>query len=144
MRLQADYQIDGCDALQLHHLYGAMAWLGEELPGEQQAGKAPFAPRCTKDRIEEGLLDQRRDLVTGFRLVFLDTTSVYFEGNGGQEIGQRGHCKDHRPDLYQRVVGVVLDGQGRPICYELWPGDTADVTTLIPVMDRLRSLAFPT
>jgi hypothetical protein len=30
------------------------------------------------------------------------------------------------------VVGAVLDGQGRPICCELWPGNTTDVTTLIP------------
>jgi transposase len=37
------------------------------------------------------------------------------------------------------VVGAVLDGQGRPICCELWPGNTTDVTTLIPVVDRLRS-----
>jgi transposase len=36
------------------------------------------------------------------------------------------------------VVGAVLDGDGRPICCELWPGNTADVTTLIPVVDRLR------
>ena len=36
------------------------------------------------------------------------------------------------------VVGAVLDGQGRPICCELWPGNTADVTTLIPIVDRLR------
>jgi transposase len=36
------------------------------------------------------------------------------------------------------VVGAVLDGQGRPIGCELWPGNTADVTTLIPVVDRLR------
>ena len=44
--------------------------------------------------------------------------------------------KDHRPDLKQMIVGSVLDGQGRPICCELWPGNTADVTTLIPVVDR--------
>ena len=55
------------------------------------------------------------------------------EGEGGQDIGQRGFSKDHRPDLYQMVVGAVLDGQGRPICCELWPGNTTDVTTLIPV-----------
>ena len=56
-----------------------------------------------------------------------------------ETIGQRGHSKDHRPDLKQMIVGAVLDGQGRPICCELWPGNTADVTTLIPVVDRLRS-----
>ena len=36
------------------------------------------------------------------------------------------------------IVGVVIDQQGRPICSEMWPGNTADVTTLIPVVDRLR------
>src|SRR4051795_7545844 len=134
-----DYQIVGCEALQLHHLYRAMAWLGEELPQDQQKDKTPFAPRCTKDRIEEDLFAHRRDLFTDLQLVFFDTTSVYFEGNGGRDIGQRGYSKDHRPDLYQMIVGAVLDGQGRPLCCELWPGNTADVTTLIPVVDRLRS-----
>src|SRR3954465_14330056 len=134
-----DYQIEGCEALQLHHLYRAMAWLGEELRRDQQAGQTPFAPRCTKERIEEGIFDRRRDLFTDLQLVFFDTTSIYFEGEGGQDIGQRGFSKDHRPDLYQMVVGAVLDGQGRPICCELGPGNTTDVTTLIPVVDRLRS-----
>jgi Transposase DDE domain len=136
---KADYQIDGCEALQLHHLYRAMAWLGEELPQDQQAGQTPFAPRCTKDRIEEALFAHRRDLFSALQLVFFDTTSIYFEGNGGEDIGQRGYSKDHRPDLYQMIVGAVLDGQGRPLCCELWPGNTTDVTTLIPVVDRLRS-----
>jgi hypothetical protein len=136
---KTDYQIDGCEPLQLHHLYRAMAWLGEELPQGQQKDKTPFAPRCTKDRIEEEVFAHRRDLFTDLQLVFFDTTSLYFEGEGGQDIGQRGFSKDHRPDLYQMVVGAVLDSQGRPICCELWPGNTADVTTLIPVVDRLRS-----
>ena len=81
----------------------------------------------------------RRDLFTDLQLVFFDSTSISFEGNGGEDIGQRGFSKDHRPDLYQMVVGAVLDGQGRPICCELWPGNTTDVTTLSPVVDRLRS-----
>jgi transposase len=136
---RTDYQIEGCDSLQLHHLYRAMAWLGEELPQDHQKDKTPFAPRCIKDRIEEGVFAHRRDLFTGLQLVFFDTTSIYFEGNGGEDLGQRGHSKDHRPDLYQMVVGAVLDGQGRPICCELWPGNTTDVKTLIPVVDRLRS-----
>jgi transposase len=136
---KTDYQIEGSEALQLHHLYRAMAWLGEELPRDQQAGKTPFAPRCIKDRIEEGVFDQRRNLFTDLQLVFFDSTSIYFEGEGGQDIGRRGFSKDHRPDLYQMVVGAVLDGHGRPICCELWPGNTTDVTTLIPVVDRLRS-----
>ncbi len=136
---RGDYEIDGCDNLQLHHLYRAMAWLGDELPRKEQADRTRFAPRCTKDLIEEGLFARRRDLFTELQLVFFDTTSIYFEGEGGDTLGQRGHSKDHRPDLKQMIVGAVLDGQGRPICCELWPGNTADVTTLTPVVDRLRA-----
>lgn len=36
------------------------------------------------------------------------------------------------------VIGVVLDPRGLPICCEMWPGNTADAKTLIPVVDRLR------
>ena len=115
--------------LDLHHLYRAMAWLGEELPEEEQAGHT-FSPRCTKDLIEEELFFRTRDLFSSLDLVFFDTTSIYFEGEGGQTLGKRGHNKDHRPDLKQMVVGAVIDGDGRPICCELWPGNTADVTTL--------------
>jgi hypothetical protein len=64
---RTDYQIDGCESLQLHHLYRTMAWLGEALPQDQQTGKTPFAPRCTKDRIEEELFAHRRDLFTGLQ-----------------------------------------------------------------------------
>jgi transposase len=42
-----------------------------------------------------------------------------------------------RPDLRQMILAVLIDGDGRPICSEMWPGDTADVTTLIPIIDRL-------
>ncbi len=133
-----DYRIDRSEELDLHHLYRAMAWLGEELPAGQQAEATGFSPRCVKDRIEETLFARRRDLFTGLSLAFFDTTSLYFEGDGGESIGQYGHSKDHRPDLKQMVVGMVLDGTGRPVCSELWPGHTADVKSLLPVVRRLR------
>ena len=79
-----DYQIEGCNSLQLHHLYRAMAWLGEVLPKDQQTDKTPFASRCVKDRVEEDLFARRRDLFTDLQLVFFDTTSIYFEGEGGK------------------------------------------------------------
>jgi len=138
MAWKADYHLPGTETLKLHHLYRAMAWLGEPLGDEEQDGATPFAPRCIKDQIEEGLFHRRRDLFSELALVFYDTTSIYFEGRGGEDLGQYGHSKDHRPDRLQMVVGVVLDGQGRPLCCELWPGNTTDVKTLIPIVDRLR------
>jgi hypothetical protein len=134
---RADYRIEGTEGLQLHHLYRAMAWLGEPLT--DQAGANELAPRCCKDVVEEELFARRRDLFAELSVVFMDTTSLSFEGQGGTELGRRGHSKDYRPDLNQMIVGLVMDQDGRPLCSELWPGNTADVTTLLPVVDRLRA-----
>jgi hypothetical protein len=130
-RWHEDYRIAGTDDLDLHHLHRAMAWLGGELRSDQQDGATPFSPRCTK-------FAHRRDLFGQLDLVFMDTTSLYFEGLGGQLIGQHGYSKDHRPDLRQMILAVLIDGDGRPVCAEMWPGNTADVTSLVPVIDRLR------
>jgi hypothetical protein len=111
---RVDYNIEGTEFLQLHHLYRAMAWLGEE------------SPMLTKDRLEELLFSYRRDLFTSLDLVFFDTTSIYFEGNGGESLGEYGNSKDHRSDRRQIVVGAVLDDTGRPVCCEILPGNTAD------------------
>ena len=134
-----DYAIQGASELSLHHLYRAMAWLGEALPKDQQSGSTPFVPRTIKDLIEEELFAQRRDLFSGLDLVFFDTTSLYFQGEGGESIGKRGHSKDHRPDLKQMVAGMVLDEKGNPVCSELWPGNTADVKSLVPIVERLKT-----
>src|SRR3954452_8108115 len=135
----SDYDIPGLDGLGLHHLYRAMAWLGEELPSDQQGAATPFAPRTVKDLIEEQRFARRRDLFSELSVVFLDTTSLSFTGAGGETLGERGYSKDHRPDLMQMIVGVVIDAAGRPVCSEMWPGNTADVGVLVPVIDRLRS-----
>ena len=133
-RWREDYLIPGTEGLELHHLYRAMAFLGEAI---EELEKPVGAVRCTKDLVEEALFERRRDLFTEVELVFFDTTSLYFEGQGA-EIGKRGHNKDHRPDLKQMVVGMAVDVEGCPICCEMWPGNTADVTTLVPIVKRMR------
>ena len=120
-RWRRDVEITGVDDFQLHHLYRAMRWLGE-----------------AKDSVEDALFQKRRDLFTEFSLVFFDTTSLYFEGRGGETLGQYGHSKDHRPDLRQMVIGAVLTGEGRPLCCEMWPCDYAYGRALLSVVDRLR------
>ena len=76
-----DYDIPGIEGLDLHHLYRAMAWLGEEL---EEKPEGALAPRCVKDVIEEKLFDRRRDLFTDLSAVFMDTTSLSFYGAGGE------------------------------------------------------------
>jgi Transposase DDE domain len=129
------YRLDGADGLELHHLYRAMTWLGEAL--KDQTG-ATRSARRTKDLIEEQLFERRRSLFTDLSVVLFDTTSLYFYGAGGASLGRHGKSKDHRPDLRQVVVGIVLDTEGRPICSEAWPGNASDVKSLLPVVDRLR------
>ncbi|MFO8074126.1 MAG: hypothetical protein R6V85_19880 [Polyangia bacterium] len=103
----------------------AMAWLGERLPDDQQEGRTPFAPRCVKDLIEEELFSMRRDLFTEVAVIFFDTTTLYFEGKGGQEFGRRGKSKDVAKTYKMlwmvehlfRTVKFILDT--RPI-YHKW------------------------
>jgi hypothetical protein len=129
------YHIPGADALALHQFYRAMAWLGETLTDQSGATRVPR--RC-KDLIEEALFERRRNLFSDLSVVLFDTTSLMFTGSGGESLGQLGVSKDHRPDLHQVVVGVVLDEAGRPICSETWPGNATDVRSLLPIVTRLR------
>jgi hypothetical protein len=128
--------VRGSEELSLHHLYRAMGFLGEPLAPPE--GDSPFDLRTRKDAIEEALFARRRDLFSALEIVFFDTTSIYFEGDSDQELPQRGHSKDHRPDLKQMVVGMVLDSAGNPLCSTIWPGNTTDVKSLVPVVTRLR------
>lgn len=70
-------------------------------------------------------------------LVFFDMTPIYFKEEGGDTLGQFGNSKDRRPGCKQLVVTMVLNGNGRPICGEVWPGNTMDVNTLLPIVSRL-------
>jgi hypothetical protein len=119
--------VPGAESLTLEHAYKAMAWLGEDI------GQG----RAMTDAIEEALYRHRQPLFGEVSLAFFDTTTLWFEGKGGETLGRRGHSKDHRPHLHQVVLGIVLDGKDRPIASFLMPGNTADVTTLIPVVTRL-------
>ncbi|MCU4160827.1 IS1634 family transposase [Acidiphilium sp. AL] len=126
-------EVPGADAITLDHAYKAMAWLGEPITTDDAQ------ERYQAEVIEEALYAHRRSLFGEVAVAFFDTTSLYFEGRGGAILGQRGHSKDYRPHLNQVVLGIVLDENDRPITSFLWPGNTTDVTTLLPVVERLRS-----
>jgi transposase len=105
-----------------------MAWLGAASDGA----------RSTSDAIEEALYRHRQPLFGEVSIAFFDTTTLWFEGAGGMSLGRRGHSKDYRGHLKQVVLGIVLDDMDRPIASFLMPGNTADVTMLLPVVKRLR------
>jgi hypothetical protein len=121
-------RVPGAEGLDLDHAYKAMAWLGE----------VDAAGRSTAEAVEEVLYRQRQPPFGAVSIAFLDTTTLWFEGAGGESLGQYGHSKDYRGHLKQVVLGIVLDDADRPIASFLMPGNTADVTLLLPVVKRLR------
>jgi Transposase DDE domain len=121
-------RVPGAEGLDLDHAYKAMAWLGE----------IDAAGRSTAEAVEEALYRHRQPLFGAVSIAFLDTTTLWFEGAGGESLGQYGHSKDYRGHLKQVVLGIVLDDADRPIASFLMPGNTADVTLLLPVVKRLR------
>jgi hypothetical protein len=121
-------RVPGAEGLDLDHAYKAMAWLGE----------VDAAGRSTAEAVEEALYRHRQPLFGAVSIAFLDTTTLWFEGAGGESLGQYGHSKDYRGHLKQVVLGIVLDDADRPIASFLMPGNTADVTLLLPVVKRLR------
>lgn len=122
------FRVPGAEGLDLDDAYKAMAWLGE----------VDAEGRGTAEAVEEGLYRHRQPLFGEVSVAFFDTTTLWFEGAGGESLGQRGHSKDYRGHLRQIVLGIVLDDADRPIASFLVPGNTADVTMLLPVVRRLR------
>ena len=92
-----------------------------------------------KQRIEVALYERGRDLFNAdLDLAFFDTTSTYFEGTSLKGRAKLGKSKDHRPDHLQLVVGVVMRRDGLPVACEIWPGNTADMKTLVPIVQALK------
>lgn len=131
------YEIKGVEGLELQHLYRAIGFLGRRT-GKALRDDPSIIPRV-KDKIEESIYTRQLEIFSEFKMVFFDTTSMYFEGAGGKELGKRGYSKDYRPDLNQVVVGALLDERGIPICCEVFPGNTADLKTLIPITESLKN-----
>jgi len=48
----------------------------------------------------------------------------------GNEKAARGYSRDHRPECKQVNIGLVVTPEGLAIGYEIFAGNTADVTTV--------------
>lgn len=71
-------------------------------------------------------------------LCLYDITSTYFEGTEAED-GEYGHSRDKRWDRFQIVIGLVCDADGVPLALEVWPGNTADKTTVIDRVETLKN-----
>lgn len=120
--------------LDLHHLYLGMDLLENH-----------------KEEIEKSVYFAMADLMSAdVDLIFYDTTSLHFEVDEEDEaeLGKRertypaqrkrGHSKNGRDDAPQIVIGLAVTRDGLPVRSWVFPGNTADVTTVERVKNDLR------
>jgi hypothetical protein len=116
--------IEGLSEVQAHTLYRAMDVLFEHAEGLQRAVFFSVA----------NLFNLEVDLI------FFDTTSTYFEldeADGEGELRRYGYSRDKRPDLPQAAIGLAVTREGLPVRCWVWPGNTADASTVEQVQKDL-------
>lgn len=72
-----------------------------------------------------------------YDLLLYDVTSTYFEGAAELPLAQRGYSRDQRSDCKQVCIGLVVSRCGMPLGYEVFAGNTADVTTVEHVVETM-------
>ena len=77
-----------------------------------------------------------------YDLLMYDITSTYFEGQANFEMAQRGYSRDGRGDCKQVCIGLVVSRCGMPLGYEVFAGNTADVTTVQQIVTTMAEAAF--
>ncbi len=68
---------------------------------------------------------------------YYDVTNYYFEIDEEDELRRRGPCKEHRPNPIVQM-GLLLDSQGLPLAYHLFPGNQSEKLSLNPLLNRLK------
>jgi transposase len=92
-----------------------------------------------KEAIEQHLVKRFGELFDlDYDLLLYDVTSTYFEGQcADPSIAQRGYSRDHRPDCVQVNIALVVTRDGMPLGYEIFPGNTVDVTTVEEIVSAM-------
>lgn len=92
-----------------------------------------------KEAIEEHLVKRFGELFDlDYELLLYDVTSTYFEGQcADPAIARRGYSRDHRPDCVQVNIALVVTRDGMPLGYEIFPGNTVDVTTVEEIVSTM-------
>lgn len=93
-----------------------------------------------KEQLETHLKHRLGELFElEYDLLLYDVTSTYFEGRADFSLAARGYSRDQRPDCKQVCIGLVVSRCGMPLGYEVFAGNTADVTTveeIVTTMER--------
>ena len=69
----------------------------------------------------------------GLSLLLYDVTTLYFEAENEDDLRKVGYSKERRVDP-QIVVGLLVDRTGFPLEIGCFEGNTAETTTLVPII----------
>lgn len=72
-----------------------------------------------------------------YDLLSYDITSTYFEGEADFDLAKRGYSRDQRSDCKQVCIGLVVSRCGMPLGYEVFQGNTIDVTTVETIVETM-------
>jgi transposase len=94
-----------------------------------------------KDELEKHLKNRMGELFDlDYDLLLYDVTSTFFEGQCKlNPLAQRGYSRDQRSDCKQVCIAMVVTRSGMPLGYEVFAGNTADVTTVKGIVDRIET-----
>ncbi len=93
-----------------------------------------------KETIEKHLVERLGELFDlDYDLLLYDVTSTYFEGVADPSIAKRGYSRDHRPDCVQVNIALVVSREGMPLGYEIFAGNTTDVTTVQQIVESMEN-----
>lgn len=93
-----------------------------------------------KAAIEAHLVERFGELFDlDYDLLLYDVTSTYFEGKADPALCKRGYSRDHRPDCVQVNIALVVTREGMPLGYEIFPGNTVDVSTVEEIVSAMEA-----
>jgi len=93
-----------------------------------------------KEKLETHLKNRMGELFDlEYDLLMYDITSTYFEGEANFDLAQRGYSRDKRSDCKQVCIGLVVSRCGMPLGYEVFAGNTADVTTVEHIVETMEN-----
>lgn len=92
-----------------------------------------------KGRLEEEMYVTNRNLFNmEVDVVFYDVTTFSFSSVRADSLKDFGYSKEGKPGKVQVVLGLLVDCFGRPVGYELFPGNTFDGKTLGAALDKMK------
>src|SRR5690554_1287050 len=70
------------------------------------------------------------------RILYYDCTNYFFEIEDGEGLKQYGFSKDHKPNPIVGM-GLFMDGDGIPLAFDIYSGNSNEQTTLKPLEQRI-------